>query len=91
VRERTGCSVVAVERGDAVHVEFDGSFTIDPDDLVYICGTTETIAAYFREFPGASQTQRLPAETFPAWIADQSAEASSSVDGRASSVRSSGD
>ncbi len=54
IRERTGCSVVAVERGDDVHVTFDGTFRLKPDDIVYLCGTKETIAAYFREFPGTS-------------------------------------
>jgi voltage-gated potassium channel len=54
IRERTGCSVVAVERGDDVHVEFDASFKLQADDLVYLCGTSDTIAKYFRAFPGTS-------------------------------------
>ncbi len=65
IRERTGCSVAAVERGDEVHVEFDGTFTLESDDIVYICGTTETIAQYFKVFPGASETPRALTRELP--------------------------
>lgn len=52
IRERTGCSVVAVERGAEVIVEFDDNFEIRPDDTMYLCGTNETLAEYARSFPG---------------------------------------
>ena len=73
IRERTGCSVAAVERGDEVRVEFDGNFTLERDDIVYICGTTDTIARYFKEFPGARAAEfTLPG---PPPAATRSAEA----------------
>ena len=53
VREHTGCLVVAVERGDEVIVEFDLDFEVQPDDTVYITGTPEGIATYFKRFPDA--------------------------------------
>jgi len=51
IRERTGCSVVAVERGDDVVVEFTDDFALQAGDVVYVIGTNETIAEYFRCFP----------------------------------------
>lgn len=33
-------------------VEFEDRFEVRPDDTVYLCGTNETIADYFRIFPG---------------------------------------
>jgi Trk K+ transport system NAD-binding subunit len=39
IRERTGCSVVAVERGDQVLVEFGPEFRFREDDALYICGS----------------------------------------------------
>ena len=53
VRQRTGCLVIAVERGDAVVVEFPDDFVIAADDAVYVCGTPATIAAYAAAFAGA--------------------------------------
>jgi len=52
IRERTGCVVVAVERGDEVIVEFGGDFRVRAGDVVHISGTTEMIADYYAEFPG---------------------------------------
>ncbi len=51
IRVRTGCSVVAVERGDQVIVEFDPTFEVLPDDTVYVSGTSEAVATYFKGFP----------------------------------------
>jgi len=48
VRERTGCSVVAVERGDDVLVEFPADFRFKSDDAVYICGSGNAVRR-FRE------------------------------------------
>ena len=48
IRERTGCSVVAVERGDDVLVEFSAEFRFKPDDAVYICGSGGAVRR-FRE------------------------------------------
>jgi Trk K+ transport system NAD-binding subunit len=51
IRDRTGCSVVAVERGDEVIVEFPEGFVVEAGDVVYLSGTNETLAEYFRHFP----------------------------------------
>ncbi|RMH18470.1 MAG: hypothetical protein D6696_13000 [Acidobacteria bacterium] len=41
LRQRTGCSVVAVERGDDVLVRFGPDFRFQPDDAVFVCGSGE--------------------------------------------------
>jgi Trk K+ transport system NAD-binding subunit len=46
LRERTGCSVVAVERGDDVLVEFPAGFRVQADDAVYICGSAAAVRRY---------------------------------------------
>ncbi|MEN6623256.1 MAG: NAD-binding protein [Smithella sp.] len=51
IRERTGCSVVAVERGDQVLVRFLGDFRFLPDDSIYICGSETAIRRFTLEFP----------------------------------------
>ena len=38
VRERTGVSVVAIERGDEVIVALDPAFTFEEGDAIYVCG-----------------------------------------------------
>lgn len=46
IRERTGCTVVAVERGDDVLVEFDPAFRFEPGDGVYVFGTTQDVRRF---------------------------------------------
>jgi Trk K+ transport system NAD-binding subunit len=53
VRERTGCSIIAVERSDQVVVEFDQHFVFKHYDEVYICGTPAAIDAYHEVFPNS--------------------------------------
>jgi Trk K+ transport system NAD-binding subunit len=53
IRERTGCSVVAVERGDQMLMDFPSSFTLSPDDALYICGTTKAVNLYYEEYPAS--------------------------------------
>lgn len=62
IREETGCTVVAVERDDQVHVQFDSSFELRATDIVHVCGTKETIARYFRAFPGTDVSPRTSRE-----------------------------
>jgi len=50
IRERTGCSVVAVERGDEVLVEFGSDFLFEPDDSVYICGSSGATHRFLAEY-----------------------------------------
>jgi Trk K+ transport system NAD-binding subunit len=51
VRERTGCSVVAVERGDDVIVDLGPGFRFQPEDAVYLCGSNNALRR-FREVFG---------------------------------------
>jgi Kef-type K+ transport system membrane component KefB/Trk K+ transport system NAD-binding subunit len=53
IRERTGCSVVAVERGEQILMEFPPSFTLSSDDALYICGTTKAVNLYYDEYPAS--------------------------------------
>jgi Trk K+ transport system NAD-binding subunit len=48
IREKTGCSLVAVERGDDVLVEFPPHFRFQATDAVYICGSGNAVRR-FRE------------------------------------------
>lgn len=50
LRERTGCSVVAVERGDEVLVEFGPDFRFRADDTVYICGSHGAVRRFTEVF-----------------------------------------
>jgi Trk K+ transport system NAD-binding subunit len=50
IRERTGCSVVAVERGEDVLVQFGPDFRFQPRDAVYVCGSTEAVRRYTEVF-----------------------------------------
>lgn len=51
IRVKTGCSVVAVERGDELLVEFGPDFRFAADDFVYICGSAEAAQKYYEVFP----------------------------------------
>lgn len=53
IRERTGCSVVAVERGEEVLMDFPREFSLAPGDALYICGTTDAVNQFYDEFPGS--------------------------------------
>jgi K+/H+ antiporter YhaU regulatory subunit KhtT len=50
IRERTGCSVVAVERGDEVLVDLGPDFRFQPDDAVYVCGSAEAVRRFGQVF-----------------------------------------
>jgi Trk K+ transport system NAD-binding subunit len=51
IRERTGTSVVAVERGEDLVVDLDAEFRFAAEDAVYICGSEEATSRYLRLFP----------------------------------------
>ena len=51
IRIKTGCTVVAVERGDELVVEFGADFRFEPKDSVYICGSAEAAQKYYEIFP----------------------------------------
>jgi len=50
LRERTGCSVVAVERGEEVLVEFPAGFRVQAEDAVYICGSSAAVRRFQEAF-----------------------------------------
>ncbi len=50
VRERSGVSIVAVERGDDVVIRFPDEFRFQPDDRVYICGSDESLRRFRQEY-----------------------------------------
>lgn len=51
IRTRTGCSVVAVERGGDLLVHLDRDFRFAANDRVYICGSEQATKSFAREFP----------------------------------------
>ncbi len=51
IRPRTGCSVVAVERGSELLVHLGGDFRFEAGDAVYICGSEEAIRQFTVVFP----------------------------------------
>ena len=51
IRERTGCSVVAVERGDEVLVELGPEFRFQPADTIYVCGSDSAVRRFTETFP----------------------------------------
>lgn len=50
IRERTGCSVVAVERGDEVLVELGPEFRFREDDALYVCGSHGAVRRFTEIF-----------------------------------------
>ena len=51
LREKTGCTVVAVERGEELLVEFGTEFRFKTNDAVYICGSAEAAQKFYQLFP----------------------------------------
>jgi Trk K+ transport system NAD-binding subunit len=51
IRVKTGCTVVAIERGEQLLVEFTPDFHYEPDDAVYICGSAEAAQKFYELFP----------------------------------------
>ena len=51
IRTKTGCTVVAVERGEELLVEFGAEFAFKPNDAVYLCGSAEASQKFYQLFP----------------------------------------
>jgi Trk K+ transport system NAD-binding subunit len=49
-RERTGCTVVAVERAGEIILEIPPSFILTEEDDLYVCGTAEALNRCYEEF-----------------------------------------
>ncbi len=54
IRQKTGCSVVAVERGEAVVMEFGPEFRFEPEDVIYVCGSSDATRSFLKVFPQIS-------------------------------------
>ena len=50
IRERSGCSVVAVERGGEIVMDIPPSFVLEGSDALYICGTTRAFERFYEAF-----------------------------------------
>ncbi len=46
IRQQTGCSVVAVERGDQTLVELGGDFTFEKEDVLFVSGPTAAVGNF---------------------------------------------
>ena len=51
IRERTGCSIVAVERRDDVMVDLGDNFEFASGDAIYLCGSSSSIRRFQEIFP----------------------------------------
>jgi Trk K+ transport system NAD-binding subunit len=51
VSDKTGCTSVAVERGDELMVEFGAEFKFQARDAVYVCGSVEATQKFYQQFP----------------------------------------
>lgn len=52
--DRTGAKVVAVERRNEVIISFEEDFVVQPDDVVFICGSIKSLERYQTEFRASS-------------------------------------
>ena len=50
IRERTGCTVIAVERAGEVIMDIPPSFILNEGDALYVCGTVEAFDHFYEEF-----------------------------------------
>ena len=60
LRKRSGCSIVAIERGEDLLVQLDESTRIEAGDRLFVCGATESIrkaAALFGAKPPTPATR----------------------------------
>ena len=53
IRERTGVSIVAVERDEEMVVELGSEFRFRADDAIYVCGPPEAVRRFGEEFGAA--------------------------------------
>jgi Trk K+ transport system NAD-binding subunit len=53
IRERTDCSVVAVERDGELLMDYPPEFRLSSGDALFICGTTRAVSRFDEEFPAS--------------------------------------
>ncbi len=58
IRERTGVSVVAVERSEELVLEFGPDFRFLDGDEVYVCGSVEATQSFIETFPQPAAMKR---------------------------------
>ena len=51
IRQKTGCSVVAVERDDSLVMEFGPDFEFQPEDVIYVCGSSDATRTFLEMYP----------------------------------------
>lgn len=51
IRERTGTSIIAVERGDEVLVSLEPELVFEEGDVLYVCGGEEAVQKFIDTFP----------------------------------------
>lgn len=56
--DRTGAKIVGVERDRSLLVEFDGDFRVRADDVLFVCGSTHSLARCQRAFATAAAPAR---------------------------------
>lgn len=62
IRERTGVSVVAVQRNEEMILELGADFRFRPEDVVFVCGPTEAVRRFGEEFGTAREPGEGPGE-----------------------------
>ena len=50
IREHTGCTVIAVERGGEILMDIPPSFVLAEDDALYVCGMVDAFDRFYEEF-----------------------------------------
>lgn len=50
IRERTGCTIIAVERDSEVTMDIPSSFRLAEGDALYVCGTAKAFERFYEEF-----------------------------------------
>ncbi|MDP6376069.1 MAG: cation:proton antiporter [Pseudomonadales bacterium] len=55
IRDRTGCAIVAVERGGEVIGEIPASFVLEDTDAIYVCGTVAAFNGFSDNFAQAPE------------------------------------
>jgi Trk K+ transport system NAD-binding subunit len=53
IRERTECSIVAVERDGEVLMDYPPEFRLAAEDALFICGATRAVNRYYEEYPAS--------------------------------------
>ncbi|MFT5351273.1 MAG: Trk K+ transport system NAD-binding subunit, partial [Gammaproteobacteria bacterium] len=55
IHERTGCTVIAVERAGEITINIPTSFILMENDALYVCGMVDAFERFYEEFPNSSR------------------------------------